>query len=70
MKNSRNSFFALLNAGTDEVFIPGNDFLYRDNPKRMKNHTDNAADNEWLQEYRIIYNSYILEGSETDEIRD
>jgi hypothetical protein len=67
MKSTGNPFFALLN-----IVFP--------EKKKGKSNPDNSSDmesildeferkkdNEWMQEYYIIYNSYVLEGNEYGE---
>ena len=63
MKSTRNSFFALLNIVFPEK-KRGTDHPYLSDARNIMGEFDVNNDNEWMQEYYIIYNSYILEGKE------
>ena len=66
MRNSSNSFFALLNIIFPENSgAEDNNFRERSGADGKKTSLQGTGENEWMQEYRIIYNSYVLEGSES-----
>ncbi|HKB87218.1 MAG TPA: hypothetical protein VKD08_13680 [Ignavibacteriaceae bacterium] len=65
MRSSRDSFFALLNAGF------AGESMFRDGGiTTVGNILNNEMDNEWMQEYYIIYNSYILDRREPDGLNN
>lgn len=65
LKSSRNSFFALLNVVfPDDIMEENNDLQERFNTGEDKTNLIRMAENEWMQEYHIIYNSYVLEGKD------
>ena len=68
--STSNSFFALLN-----IALPGNSkeanrVHYGLIADEKISKVDIARDNEWMQEYYIIYNSYILDDTESAGIKD
>jgi len=56
MKNSSILFFTLDENADGEKIINGNSGIEND-----RSYKDVKRDNEWMQEYYIIYKSYILE---------
>jgi hypothetical protein len=62
MRSSSHSFFALFS-----LVLPG-DTEAGNNVEVERNRTYNenkSVENEWIQEYRIIYNAYILDIEES-----
>ena len=68
MRSSRSSFFALLNVVFPEHKKGGrNNFIKSSGAQTDINNSDSDRDNEWMQEYHIIYHSYILDGTDTEQ---
>ena len=62
MRSSRTSFFSLFNA-----VYRGESGINVEKSADRRNILD-ADENEWMQEYYIIYNSYILDSQEPDNL--
>jgi len=60
MRYNRESFFAFLNVELSEFDEKGWDT----NSANQGVLAEEKFENEWMQEYHLIYNSYILEGKE------
>jgi hypothetical protein len=67
IRSSRNSFFALLNVVFHEDSKGQNYDLKVSLSKESDNNLNTTVENEWMQEYHIIYHSYILDGTDTEQ---
>ena len=65
-----NSFFALLNIALSENSRETNKFQDGPGAEQEVPKLDIEKDNEWMQEYHIIYNSYILDDTESARTTD
>jgi hypothetical protein len=70
LRRRRNSFFSLCNSIHSENHQCGNNVCNPLKRENNRNASDKKGDNEWAQEYYIIYNSYVLDGHESVEITD
>jgi hypothetical protein len=70
MRSGRYSFFSLFNFVFPESDQSG--YIIHSGLKTGYNGSvsDKKKDNEWMQEYYIIYNSYVLDHKESAEIID
>ncbi len=65
MRRGGRPFFALLNA----VF-PGDGIIGDGGIPGRRSILDDEKENEWMQEYYIIYNSYILDNKEAEGLNE
>ncbi len=71
IKNNRNSFFALLSDIFPETNVAeDNDFHKVLSADVDKTILEGTGENEWMQEYRMIYNSYVLEWNEFSALEE
>ena len=68
--STQNSFFTLLNVVTPENRKKTNKYQNSLNTDDRENRLDIRKDNEWMQEYHIIYNSYVLDDKESTRTYD
>jgi hypothetical protein len=70
IRSGGNSFFSLFNFVVPEIHQSGNNIHSGIKTEISRSLSDKKGDNEWMQEYYIIYNSYILDDKESAEIID
>ncbi len=68
--STQNSFFTLLNVVTPENRKKTNKYQNSLNTDDRENRLEIRKDNEWMQEYHIIYNSYVLDDKESTRTYD
>lgn len=68
--STRNSFFALLNIAMAEKNKEATQVHCGLSADENDCKVDIAGENEWMQEYHIIYNSYILDDAESAGTKD
>lgn len=68
-KNKRKFFFATIDVSL-EAGKGENNLQHISSSRRSLSVEDKIRENEWLQEYHIIYNSYISESINRKEMMD